>query len=299
VAHRTPLLRSRTVDALAGAPVAIKAESLQRTGAFKFRGAYNAVSRLAPAHVVTVSSGNHAQALALAAKLHGARATILMPHDAPASKRAATEGYGAEVVAFDRYAEDREALVRRLAEERGLTIVHPYDEPLVMAGAGTTGLELVEDAGDLAAVVVPVGGGGLISGIATAVKALAPDVRVVGVEPEAGDDVARSLRAGERVCIPVPRTIADGQQLTTPGERTWEVIRALVDDVVTVSDPEILAAMRLLFERLKIVAEPSGATALAAVLAGRAAPVGEGTIGVVLSGGNVDVERFGALLGGG
>ena len=299
MAHRTPLLRSRTLDALAGAPVAIKAESLQRTGAFKFRGAYNAVSRLAPEHVVTVSSGNHAQALALAAKLLGARATILMPHDAPASKREATEGYGAEVIAFDRYAEDREALVRRLAEERGLTIVHPYDEPLVMAGAGTTGLELVEDAADLATVVVPVGGGGLISGIATAVKALAPSVRVVGVEPEAGDDVARSLRAGERVSVPVPRTIADGQQITTPGERTWEVIRALVDDVVTVSDPEILAAMRLLFERLKVVAEPSGATALAAVLAGRAAPAGQGTIGVVLSGANIDAARFAALLGGG
>jgi threo-3-hydroxy-L-aspartate ammonia-lyase len=279
--------------------VAIKAESLQRTGAFKFRGAYNAVSRLTPEHVTTVSSGNHAQALALAAKLHGARATILMPRDAPASKRAATEGYGAEVVAFDRYAEDREALVRRLAAERGLTIVHPYDEPLVMAGAGTTGLELAEDAGDLAVVVVPVGGGGLISGIATAVKAHGPGVRVVGVEPEAGDDVARSLRAGERVSVPVPRTIADGQQLTTPGERTWEVIHALVDDVVTVSDAEILAAMRLLFERLKVVAEPSGATALAAVLAGRVAPAGEGTIGVVLSGGNVDAERFAALLGGG
>jgi threonine dehydratase len=297
LAHRTPLLRSRTLDSLAGAPVALKAENLQRAGAFKFRGACNAVAALAPDHVCAVSSGNHAQALALAARLHGARATILMPADAPASKRAATEGYGAEVVAFDRYADDREALVRALAAERGLTLVHPYDEPLVMAGAGTVGLELAADLDDLDLVLVPCGGGGLLSGVATAVKALRPDARVVGVEPEAGDDVARSLRAGERVSVPVPQTIADGQQLTTPGERPWQVIRALVDDVVTVSDAEIVDAMRLLFERLKVVAEPSGASALAALLAGRVAPRGGGTVAVVLSGGNVDAARFAALTG--
>ncbi len=294
VAHRTPILRSRTLDARAGAPVALKAENLQRAGAFKFRGAFNAVAALRPDGVCSVSSGNHAQALALAAREHGARATILMPRDAPASKRAATEGYGAEVVEFDRYADDRDALALALAAERGLTLVHPYDEPLVMAGQGTVALELASDVEDLDAVVVPVGGGGLIAGVATAIKALQPQARVVGVEPEAGDDVARSLRAGERIAVPVPRTIADGQMVTTAGERPWEVIRALVDDVVTVSDAEIVDAMRLLFERVKVVAEPSGASALAALLAGRVALRG-GPVGVVISGGNVDATRFAAL----
>jgi threonine dehydratase len=295
VAHRTPLLRSRTLDALVGAPVALKAENLQRAGAFKFRGAFNAVAALRPDGVCSVSSGNHAQALALAAREHGARATILMPKDAPASKRAATEGYGAEVIEFDRYADDRDALARALAAERGLTLVHPYDEPLVMAGQGTVGLELAGELEDLDAVVVPVGGGGLIAGVATAVRALAPGARVVGVEPEAGDDVARSLRAGERLSVTVPETIADGQQVTTAGERPWAVIRALVDEVVTVTDAEIVDAMRLLFERLKVVAEPSGASALAAVLARRVALRG-GSVGVVISGGNVDAARFAALL---
>ena len=295
VAHRTALVRSRTLDARAGAPVVLKPESLQRAGAFKFRGATNALAVLRPAAVCTVSSGNHAQALALAAREAGIPATILMPADAPASKRAATEGYGAEVIAFDRYAEDRDALVAALAAERGLTVVHPYDEPLVMAGAGTAGLELAEDAGELDTVLVPCGGGGLLSGVATAVKALSPATRVLGVEPEAGDDTARSLRAGERVRIDVAPTIADGQQLPTPGVRPFAVIRALVDDVVTVSDAEIVVAMRFAFERLKLVLEPSGASALAALLAGRAGHRG-GTVGVVLSGGNVDAARFAALL---
>jgi threo-3-hydroxy-L-aspartate ammonia-lyase len=295
VAHRTPLLRSRTLDARVGAPLALKAENFQRAGAFKFRGAYNAVAALRPDGVCSVSSGNHAQALALAAREHAARATILMPADAPASKRAATEGYGAEVVEFDRYADDRDALALALAAERGLTLVHPYDDPLVMAGQGTVGLELAGELDDLDAVVVPVGGGGLIAGVATAVKALQPHARVIGVEPEAGDDVARSLRAGERLSVDVPQTIADGQQVTTPGARPWAVIRALVDDVVTVTDAEIVDAMRLLFERLKVVAEPSGATGLAAVLAGRVASRG-GSVGVVISGGNVDAARFAALV---
>jgi threo-3-hydroxy-L-aspartate ammonia-lyase len=294
LAHRTPVLRSRTLDALAGAPVALKAENLQRAGAFKFRGACNAVAALRPDGVCSVSSGNHAQALALAAREHGVRATILMPRDAPASKRAATEGYGAEVVEFDRYADDREALVRELAQERGLTLVHPYDQPLVMAGQGTVGLELAADVEDLDVVVVPCGGGGLLSGVATAIRATRPDARIVGVEPEASDDVARSLQAGERVTVEVRPTIADGQQLPTPGERTWEVIRALVDDVVTVSDAEIVTALRLLFERVKVVAEPSGASALAALLAGRV-PLRGATAGVVISGGNVDAARFAAL----
>jgi threonine dehydratase len=296
LAHRTPLLRSRTLDARVGAPVALKAENLQRAGAFKFRGACNAVAALRPEGVCSVSSGNHAQALSLAAREHGAHATILMPRDAPASKRAATEGYGAEVLEFDRYSEDREALVRELAAERGLTLVHPYDEPLVMAGQGTVGLELAAEIEDLDVVLVQVGGGGLISGVATAVKALQPAARIVGVEPQASDDTARSLRAGERVRVEVSPTIADGQQLPTPGERTWPVIRALVDDIVTVSDAEIVDAMRLLFERVKVVAEPSGATALAALLAGRIELRG-GTVGVVISGGNVDAARFASLVG--
>jgi threonine dehydratase len=295
LAHRTPLLRSRTLDARVGARVALKAENLQRAGAFKFRGACNAVAAQRPDGVCSVSSGNHAQALALAAREHGARATILMPKDAPASKRAATEGYGAEVIEFDRYADDRDALARALAAERGFTLVHPYDDPLVMAGQGTLGLELAGELDDLDAVLVPVGGGGLIAGVATAVKALAPRARIVGVEPEAGDDVARSLRAGERVSVAVPKTIADGQQVTTPGELPWEVIRTLVDEVVTVADAEIVDAMRLLFERVKVVAEPSGATALAALLAGRVALRG-GSVGVVISGGNVDAARFAALV---
>jgi threo-3-hydroxy-L-aspartate ammonia-lyase len=296
LAHRTPLLRSRTLDARVGAPVALKAENLQRAGAFKFRGACNAVAALRPDGVCSVSSGNHAQALALAAREHGTHATILMPRDAPASKRAATEGYGAEVLEFDRYSEDRDALVRELAAERGLTLVHPYDEPLVMAGQGTVGLELAAEVDDLDVVLVPCGGGGLLSGVATAIKALLPAARIVGVEPQASDDTARSLRAGERVTVEVSRTIADGQQLPTPGERTWPVIRALVDDVVTVSDAEIVEAMRLLFERMKFVAEPSGATALAALLAGHV-ELRAGTVGVVISGGNVDAARFAALMG--
>ena len=296
LAHRTPLLRSRTLDARVGAPVALKAENLQRAGAFKFRGACNAVASLRPDGVCSVSSGNHAQALALAAREHGTHATILMPRDAPASKRAATEGYGAEVLEFDRYSEDRDALVRELAAERGLTLVHPYDEPLVMAGQGTVGLELAAEVDDLDVVLVPCGGGGLLSGVATAIKALRPAARIVGVEPQASDDTARSLHAGERVTVEVSRTIADGQQLPTPGERTWPVIRALVDDVVTVSDAEIVEAMRLLFERMKVVAEPSGATALAALLAGRV-ELRAGTVGVVISGGNVDAARFAALMG--
>jgi threonine dehydratase len=296
LAHRTPLLRSRTLDARVGAPVALKAENLQRAGAFKFRGACNAVAALRPDGVCSVSSGNHAQALALAAREHGARATILMPRDAPASKRAATEGYGAEVLEFDRYSEDRDALVRELAADRGLTLVHPYDEPLVMAGQGTVGLELAAEVEDLDVVLVPCGGGGLLSGVATAIRALRPAARIVGVEPQASDDTARSLRAGERVTVEVRPTIADGQQLPTPGERTWPVIRALVDDVVTVSDAEIVEAMRLLFERVKVVAEPSGATALAALLAGRV-ELQTGTVGVVISGGNVDAARFASLVG--
>jgi threo-3-hydroxy-L-aspartate ammonia-lyase len=295
------VLTSRHLDERTGARVFLKAENLQRIGAFKFRGAYNAVAALAPDErargVATVSSGNHAQALALAARLLGAPATILMPGDAPPNKLAGTRGYGAEVIEFDRYETDREALLAELVAERGLVPVHPYDDEHVMAGQGTVALELLEQAGGLDVLLVCVGGGGLIAGCATAAKALSPRIRVVGVEPEAGDDVRRSLVAGERVRIPVPRTIADGQQLPVPGELTFEVIRERVDDVVLASDPEIVDAMRILFERVKTVAEPSGACALAALLAGRLDARGL-RVGVTISGGNVSAERFAALVGG-
>jgi threo-3-hydroxy-L-aspartate ammonia-lyase len=300
IAHRTPVLRSRTLDELVGASVHLKAEGLQRVGAFKFRGAYNAVSSLDQAAldrgVCAASSGNHAQALALAARLCRTRAVILMPEDAPASKRDATEAYGAEVMTFDRYRDDREQLMGQLAAERGFTLVHPYDDPLVMAGAGTTALELLEQAGTIDLLLVPVGGGGLIAGCATAVKSVQPRARVVGVEPQAGDDVARSIAAGRRVLIEVSPTIADGQQAATPGALTWPIISKLVDDVVTVSDAEIVAAMRLLFERVKVVAEPSGACALAALLAGKVDASGQ-RVGVVLSGANIDAQRFAELIG--
>jgi threonine dehydratase len=295
VAHRTPVLTSRALDEATGAAVFVKAENLQRVGAFKFRGAYNAVASLSDEErargVATVSSGNHAQALSLAAGLHGIPAVILMPEDSPAGKLAATEGHGAEVIRFDRYGQDREQLLAELVAERGLVPIHPYDDERVMAGQGTVALELLEQAGPLDVLVVPVGGGGLISGCATVAKE--HGVRVVGVEPEAGDDVKRSLEAGERVRIEVPRTIADGQQLPMPGELTFEVIRERVDEVVLASDAEIVGTMTFLFERMKTVAEPSGACALAALMAGR---VHGERIGVVISGGNVTAKRFADLV---
>jgi threonine dehydratase len=301
VAHRTPVLTSRALDEATGATVFLKAENLQRVGAFTFRGAYNTVAQLSDAErrrgVATVSSGNHAQALALSARLTDTPAVILMPEDAPPIKLAATRSHGAEVIPFDRYATDRDALLAQLVAERGVVPVHPYDDERVMAGQGTVALELIEDAGRLDLLLVCVGGGGLISGCATVAKALAGDVRVVGVEPEAGDDVKRSLEAGERVRIPVPRTIADGQQLPTPGERPFEVIRERVDDIALVSDAEIVDAMRFLFERLKTVAEPSGACALAALMAGRVPEAHGLRIGVTISGGNVSASRFAELVG--
>ena len=299
IAHRTPVLTSRALDEATGARVFLKAENLQRVGAFKFRGACNAVAALDASQrargVATVSSGNHAQALALAARLHDVRATILMPGDAPPGKLTATRAYGAEVIGFDRYASDREALLAELVADRGLVPIHPYDDPRVMAGQGTVALELLEQSGPLDLLLVCVGGGGLIAGCATAAAALAPDARMVGVEPEAGDDTRRSLAAGERVRIPVPRTIADGQQLPIPGELTFEVTRRLVDEVAVASDAEIVTAMRFLFERLKTVAEPSGACALAALLAGRVQARGL-RVGVTISGGNVGAGRFAELM---
>jgi threonine dehydratase len=301
IARRTPVLGSRTLDERTGATVALKAETFQRGGAFKFRGAFHAVSSLAAASrergVCAVSSGNHAAAVTLAAGMCASRATILMPADAPALKRAATEGYGAEIVTFDRYRDDREALIRALAADRGLALVHPYDNPYVMAGQGTVALELLAQIEGLDMLLVPVGGGGLISGCATVVKALSPDTEVIGVEPLASDDVTRSLASGRRERVHVAPTIADGQQTATPGELTWPVIRSRVDAAVTVTDGQILEAMRFCFERLKLVVEPSGASALAALLAGAVRCRGR-RVGVVLSGGNVGVAGFAALLGG-
>jgi len=300
VAHRTPVLRSRTLDARTGASVHLKAECLQRGGAFKFRGAYNLISSLPEEArrrgVVAYSSGNHAQAVAIAAGMLGSTATILMPADTPPAKMEATRGYGAEVVTYDRYTEDREALGAALAEERGLELVPPYEHPDVMAGQGTAALELLAEVPGLDLLLVPVGGGGLIAGCSTAAKALRPDIRVVGVEPEAGDDTRRSLAAGERVRIETPRTIADGQQADIPGRLTFEVNRQRVDAVELVADAEILAGMAFLFDRMKLVAEPSGASAFSALLAGRI-EAARARVGVIISGGNVGVGRFCELLG--
>ena len=299
-AHRTPVLTSRTLNERVGAEVFLKAENFQRIGAFKFRGAFNAVSRLTAEQrrrgVAAYSSGNHAQAVALAAALAGTSAVILMPADAPPTKVAATRGYGAEVVSYDRYAEDRAALAAKLADDRGLTLIPPYDHYDVMAGQGTVALELIEETGPLGAMLVPVGGGGLMAGCATAATALSPGIRMIGVEPLAGDDHARSMAAGHRVEIDVPRTIADGQAISQPGELTFEVNRRLVDRFELVTDDEIVAAMVFAFERLKVVLEPSGASALAALLAGRIEELPD-RVGVVLSGGNVGLERFAELVG--
>jgi threonine dehydratase len=300
VANRTPVLTSRTLDGVVGAAVHVKAECFQRGGAFKFRGAFNKIASLPDEvrarGVLAYSSGNHAQAVAIAARLLGTSATILMPEDAPPAKLDATRGYGAEIVTYDRWTDSREEIGSRLAEERGLALVRPYDDPLVMAGQGTTALELLEDAPELELLVVPVGGGGLIAGCATVAKAVRPEIRVIGVEPAAGDDTRRSFAAGERVRIEMPRTIADGLQTTEPGELTFEVNRRRVDEIVTVTDAEILDAMAFLFDRLKIVTEPSGAAGVAALLAGHVDAKAK-RVGVVISGGNVGVARFAELLG--
>ena len=300
VAHRTPTLTSRTLDERTGATVFLKAENLQRMGAFKFRGAYNAVAALDPGvrarGVVSYSSGNHAQAVALAARLHGVPATIVMPEDAPAGKLAATRGYGAEVVLYDRYGADRNAIGGRIAAERGATLIPPYDHPEVVAGQGTVALELIEEVGPLDMLLVCVGGGGLLAGCALAAEALSPGAAVIGVEPAAGDDWARSLAAGERVKLPgVPRTIADGQQTEAPGELTWAIARPRLDRIVLVTDDEIRTAMAFCFERLNIVVEPSGASALAALLAGTVEAAGK-RVGVTLSGGNVGLEQFVGMM---
>ena len=301
VAHRTPVLTSRTLDELLGCRVFMKAENLQRMGAFKFRGGYNAVNVLSDAErgrgVVAFSSGNHAQAVALAAKLHACRATIVMPHDAPAGKLAATRGYGAEVVLYDRYRQDRAAIAERLVGDTGAALIPPFDHLPVMAGQGTAALELIEDAGPLDALIVCAGGGGLLSGCAVAARHLRPATLVYGAEPERGNDMQQSLRAGRIVAIAVPRTICDGQQTQAVGVQPFEVIQALVEDVLTASDPAVVEAMRFAFERMKTVLEPSGACALAALMQDAGRFRGQ-RVGVTLSGGNIAADRFAALLSG-
>jgi threonine dehydratase len=301
VAHRTPVLTSRTLDDLLGLRVYMKAENFQRMGAFKFRGGYNSVNVLSPAQrargVVTFSSGNHAQAVALAAQLHGCHATIVMPQDAPQLKLAATRGYGAQVVLYDRYREDRAAIAAALVARDGAALIPPYDHLPVMAGQGTTAQELIEDVGALDALIVCAGGGGLLSGCAVAARHLVPAVRVYGAEPERGNDVQQSLRSGQIVSIDVPRTICDGQQTQSPGRQPFEVIRALVTDVLTADDRAVVEAMRFAFERLKVVLEPSGACALATLMVHREQFRGQ-RVGVTLSGGNVGIDRFVALMSG-
>jgi threo-3-hydroxy-L-aspartate ammonia-lyase len=301
VANRTPVVTSRTLDEQTGARVFLKCENFQRMGAFKFRGAYNRLALLSPDErvrgVVAFSSGNHAQGVALASKLLGIPATIVMPRDAPAAKLAATRGYGAEIVLYERTVEDRAAIARSLARELGATIVPPFDDPAIVAGAGTAALELFEDVPDLDALVAPLGGGGLLSGSALAAHAMRGAIPVWGVEPEAGDDFRRSLEAGHPVQIPVPATIADGLRTPRPGDLTFRIVSELRAGVVTVSDDELRAAVRFAFERLKIVIEPSGAAALAALLSGRLDHGGR-RIGAIISGGNVDASTFAAILNG-
>ena len=300
VATRTPVLTSRHVDEAVGASVYFKCENFQRVGAFKFRGAYNALSRFSAAQkragAVAFSSGNHAQAVALAAKLLGIPALIVMPSDAPPAKLAATRGYGAEVVLYERMNEDREALARRLVAERGGTLIAPFDNSEVIAGQGTAAKELFEEVGPLDFLFVCVGGGGLISGCALAAAELSPACKVIGVEPEAGNDAQQSLRAGHIVRIPVARTIADGAQTPALGELTFPIIKRLVSDIVTVSDAQLLAQMRLFATRMKIVVEPTGCLAAAAVL-NKVVPVAGKRVGVIISGGNADPSLLCASLG--
>lgn len=291
VARRTPVHTSRTLDTLSGRQLFLKCENFQRAGAFKFRGAYNCISQLDAEQrargIVAFSSGNHAQGVALAARLLQVPALICMPTDAPPVKRAATEAYGAQVLSYDRATTEREAFAKQVATERNMALIPPFDHPQIMAGQGTVALELIDELADLDALVIPVGGGGLLSGCALAARSLQPALRVFGVETEGADDVKRSLVAGERVCIPPPATIADGMRTQAPGTLTFPVIQRYVEDVLLVSDTEVLEALRLLLLRMKLVVEPTGAVGLAAVLSGRL-PTHYRRVGVILSGGNLD-----------
>ena len=306
VAHRTPVRSSRTADAISGAQLFFKCENFQRMGAFKFRGAYNALALFSAGQrergVIAFSSGNHAQAIALSARLLQMPSVIVMPHDSPAAKLAATRGYqqgqaGGEVVLFDRYTEDREAIGRRIAAERGMTLIPPYDHPHVMAGQGTAAAELIEETGPLDTLVVCVGGGGLISGCAVAAHHLSPGIRVLGVEPDAGNDTQQSLARGEIVHIDTPRTIADGAQTQHSGQLTFPVIQRHVAGILTVSDAQLIATMRFFAERMKMVVEPTGCLAAAAVLQGAIDLRGQ-RVGIIVSGGNVDLSAYAGYLAG-
>jgi len=298
-AHRTPVFTSRTLDAETGAQVFIKCENLQRGGSFKFRGAFNALSQFDPqqrkAGVVAFSSGNHAQGIALAAGLLGIPATLVMPTDAPAAKVAATRGYGASVVLYDRFSEDREQIGRTLAAEHGLTLIPPYDHPDVLAGQGTAAKELLEFTGPLDALFVGLGGGGMLSGTALSTRALAPDCLLYGVEPEAGNDGQRSFRSGSIVHIDTPATIADGAQTQHLGNCTFPIIRDKVDDILTVTDAQLVAEMKFFMQRMKMVVEPTDCLGLAALRQLGERFKGQ-RVGIIVTGGNVDIERYAALL---
>jgi threonine dehydratase len=299
VAHRTPVHTSQTANALTGAQLFFKCENFQRMGAFKFRGAYNALAQFTPEQrksgVCAFSSGNHAQGLALSAQLLGIPAAIVMPLDSPAVKMTATRGYGAEVITYDRYTQDREAIGRQLAQARGMTLIPPYDHAHVMAGQGTAAIELFEDTGPLDLLLVCLGGGGLLSGCAVVAQQLSPDCRVIGVEPEAGNDVQQSKQLGHIVKIDTPRTIADGAQTQQAGQLTFPVIQTLVDDIVTVSDAQLVEAMRFAAARMKMVIEPTGALAMAAAMQGVVGVRGK-RVGVLISGGNIDIAQFAKYL---
>jgi threonine dehydratase len=299
IAHRTPVVTSRSLDAETGAQIFFKCENLQRAGAFKFRGAYNALSRLSPDErrrgVVTFSSGNHAQAIALAGQLLDITRVIVMPSDAPEVKRVATAAYGGEIVLYDRDREDREAIGKRLAAERGLTLVPPYDHPHVIAGQGTAARELLHEVGALDVVFVPCGGGGLLSGTALAAARMSPGCRVIGVEPAAGDDATRSFKTKELQTVRNPQTVADGARTPSLGALTFPIVLAHVSDMTTVDDPTLLRAMFHLWERLKLVVEPTGALGAAAALYGQL-PLAGKRVGVVLSGGNVELARVGGWI---
>jgi threonine dehydratase len=298
-AHKTPVITSRTVNEEFSAEVFFKCENLQRMGAFKFRGAFNALSKFSPeqrkAGVVAFSSGNHAQAIALSAKLLGIPATIVMPHDAPAAKVAATKGYGGNVVIYDRYKEDREQIGRDLADKHGLTLIPPYDHPDVLTGQGTAAKELFEEVGELDAFFVPLGGGGVLSGCALATRALSPSCRLYGVEPEAGNDGQRSFRSGAIVHIDTPKTIADGAQTQHLGNVTFPIIHRDVTDILTATDAQLVECMGFMASRMKLLVEPTGCLGFAAARQMKAELKGK-RIGVLVSGGNVDLARFCSLL---
>ncbi len=300
-AHQTPVFTSRTVNEALGAEVFFKCENLQRMGAFKFRGGFNALSRFdaeqRKAGVVAFSSGNHAQAIALSARMLGIPATIVMPHDAPAAKVAATQGYGGNVVIYDRYKDDREQIGRDLAQKHGFTLIPPYDHPDVIAGQGTAAKELFDEVGELDALFMPLGGGGLLSGSALSARALSPRCNVFGVEPEAGNDAQQSFRSGAIVHIDTPKTIADGAQTQHLGHYTFAIIRRDVDDILTASDAELVDCMRFAAERMKLVIEPTGCLGFAAVRQQKERLKGQ-RVGVILSGGNVDIQRFCSLIAG-